>query len=396
MKALLSGITLASLLLTLTILSPTERPSPNFEAQTIDDQVVIGYGLGIGDVDGDGDPDILLADKKQIVWYRNGDWERFVMVEDLTERDNVCIAARDINGDGKVEVAVGAQWNPRETSDLSQSGTVHYLIRPDDPTQPWQPIQLHHEPTIHRMRWVKQAPDTYSLVVVPLHGRDNQQGQGKGVQILAYDVPDDPQDEWTTTLLDSTMHMTHNFDVVTSEDDASERLYLGGREGVHIVTSDAGQWPTLAAAALPWMEHGVGEIRHGKLADDVSFLTTIEPMHGTELAVYVGETNPTRQVLDDIFVQGHALAVADLLGLGRDQIVAGWRNPNAEEKVGIKLYIPLDDTGMAWEQHLIDDNTMAVEDLKVADLNNDGKPEIIAVGRATNNLKVYWNRTEAR
>src|SRR6476660_10453208 len=110
---------------------------PTFEAQTIDDNISIGYGIALGDVDGDGKPDILLADKKQFVWYRNGDWKKFVLAENLTEHDNVCIAARDINGDGKVEVAVGAQWNPSETSDAEQSGAVYYLNRPEDPTQPW-------------------------------------------------------------------------------------------------------------------------------------------------------------------------------------------------------------------------------------------------------------------
>ena len=67
----------------------------NFMAQTIDAEVDIGYGLAIGDVDGDGDPDILLADKGQFVWYRNPDWKSFILAENLTERDNVCLAARD-------------------------------------------------------------------------------------------------------------------------------------------------------------------------------------------------------------------------------------------------------------------------------------------------------------
>jgi len=39
----------------------------------------------------------------------------------------------------------------------------------------------------------------------------------------------------------------------------------------------------------------------------------------------------------------------------------------------------------------VDDGGMAAEDLTVADLNGDGKPEIIAVGRATANVKIYWN-----
>src|SRR5690606_28938455 len=159
---------------------------PSFEQQTIDDQVSIGYGIAIGDVDGDGKPDILLADKKAFVWYRNGDWKRFVLAENLTERDNVCIAARDIDGDGKVEIAVGAQWNPGETSDEAQSGSVHYLIRPSDPTQLWTAVQLPHEPTVHRMYWVKTGASDYQLIVLPLHGRGNKAGEGAGVKVISY------------------------------------------------------------------------------------------------------------------------------------------------------------------------------------------------------------------
>jgi hypothetical protein len=38
-----------------------------------------------------------------------------------------------------------------------------------------------------------------------------------------------------------------------------------------------------------------------------------------------------------------------------------------------------------------DDGGMAAEDLTVADLNGDGRPEIVAVGKATANVKIYWN-----
>jgi len=44
-----------------------------------------------------------------------------------------------------------------------------------------------------------------------------------------------------------------------------------------------------------------------------------------------------------------------------------------------------------WITHLIDDK-IACEDLKVVDLNKDGKPDIIACGRSTRNVVIYWNK----
>src|SRR5215212_3737758 len=107
-------------------------PEPKFRVVEIDSQIQIGYGVAIADVDGDKKPDIVLADKNQFVWYRNPKWEKFVLAENLTKLDNVCIAAQDIDGDGKAEIAVGAGWNPNDTTN---SGAVFYLVAPKDRTQ---------------------------------------------------------------------------------------------------------------------------------------------------------------------------------------------------------------------------------------------------------------------
>jgi hypothetical protein len=359
--------------------------APRFERQVLDSKVAIGYGVAIGDVDGDGKRDVLLADKKQFAWYRNGDWKRFVMAENLTSQDNVCIAARDIDGDGKVEVAVGAGWNPADTVN---SGSVHYLIRPADPTQKWEVVDLHHEPTVHRMGWVRTADKTFQLVVVPLHGRGNKAGQGEGVKVLAYDVPKNPKDSWTTHELDGSMHMTHNFTILLPDPSKPEEVLLGGREGAkHLLVREN------PALDLPGCR-GVGEIRYSATG---SFLATIEPMHGNQVVVYRHGAAPlkwTRQVLDEDLHEGHALACADFLGLGRDQIVAGWRLPNSQKKVGIKLYVPLDKSYERWQSFAIDEQ-MACEDLKVADLDGDGRADIIASGRASHDLVILWNRNGA-
>ena len=91
-------------------------PVPEFKWRSVEiDRIEIGYGLQLADVNGDGKTDIVLADKKTIQWYENPKWVKHVIAKDLTERDNVCVTARDIDGDGKCEIAVGGQWNFRET-----------------------------------------------------------------------------------------------------------------------------------------------------------------------------------------------------------------------------------------------------------------------------------------
>jgi hypothetical protein len=122
-------------------------------------------------------------------------------------------------------------------------------------------------------------------------------------------------------------------------------------------------------------------------------------MHGNTVVTYtaphVNAANPLwrRQVVDESIVDGHAVACGDLLKAGYDQLVVGWRAMNrpANTKVGIKLYTPLDSEGKIWRETLIDDNTMACEDLVLADLDNDGDLDIAAAGRATKNVKIYLN-----
>ncbi|MEN9632921.1 MAG: hypothetical protein RL077_1325 [Verrucomicrobiota bacterium] len=374
-----------------------ELPEIKFRAQTIDAAIQIGYGLAIADVDGDGRDDILLADAKQIVWYRAPQWEKFVMAENLTSKDNVCIAARDLDGDKKAEVAVGAEWNPNDTL---TSGAVFLLDPPVDRTQRWTPRRLPHEPTTHRMNWVRGPDRTPYLVVLPLHGRGNKNGAGVGVRVLGYEWPWREMSRPVPMSSDlPPLHLTHNFELVVGVgrgDAVTETLLLATKEGVQAIDA-----PTNRSAPQAVTSINAGEVRLGTLPSGGRFLATIEAMHGNELVVYRGPASTlgsgadwtgARTVLDDQLIQGHGLAVGDLLGVGSDQIVVGWRGAKVGDKVGIRLYGPTDARGESWKLlALVDDNHMAVEDLKIADLNGDGRPEIIAAGRNSKNVIIYWN-----
>ncbi|MBI2929805.1 MAG: VCBS repeat-containing protein [Verrucomicrobia bacterium] len=370
---------------------------PAFRAVDADTKVGIGYGVAVADVDGDKKPDILLVDKDAVAWYRNPSWEKFIIAEKLTPKDHVCIAAADIDGDGKAEVAVGAEWNPGDTQN---SGAVFYLIAPKDRTQKWEAVKLPHEPTVHRMRWAKDWQERMTLIVAPLHGRGNDpgKGEGAGVKVQRYIPPANPRDSWELMAIDDSLHKTHNFDLVQWDDDVAQEVLIAGREGVFI-SNWSQEENRLRLTQLSGTESGgAGEVRFGKLPGGRRFFAAVEPMHGTNLVVHTeptgwdGKKLWTRNVLDSALVDGHAVGCGDFIGQGGDQVVVGWRamgKPGV--KVGIKLFTPLDKDGKEWRQTLIDDNTMACEDLALADFNSDGRLDIVAAGRASHNLKVYFN-----
>jgi hypothetical protein len=105
-----------------------------------------------------------------------------------------------------------------------------------------------------------------------------------------------------------------------------------------------------------------------------------------------------RIVIDDQLRWGHGVWCADLDGDGVDELIIGVRddpNPKAGDKFterrGVRVYKNTDGKGEKWARQIVDDGGVAVEDLTAADLNGDGKIDIIAVGRQTHNLRIYWN-----
>ena len=60
--------------------------------------------------------------------------------------------------------------------------------------------------------------------------------------------------------------------------------------------------------------------------------------------------------------------------------------------VSISIAQVLDPDGKTWRETRISGKEVAVEDIKVADLNGDGKIDIVAAGRQTKNLVIYFNK----
>jgi hypothetical protein len=107
-----------------------------------------------------------------------------------------------------------------------------------------------------------------------------------------------------------------------------------------------------------------------------------------------------RKVLDDQLKWGHAVLCADLDGDPDQELIIGVRDDlDNVHRSGLRIYDPHEgsaDAGdaindVAWSQQLIDPGGVAIEDLAVGDLNGDSRPDIVAAGRATKNVRVYWN-----
>jgi hypothetical protein len=109
------------------------------------------------------------------------------------------------------------------------------------------------------------------------------------------------------------------------------------------------------------------------------------------VAVYAdspGAATWTKTTIETALTEGHALGWADFDGDGSDELAVGWRRG----KPGVAVYTVGRD-GTLRAKQLVDDGGMDCEDLIVGDFNGDGRPDIVASGRATRNIRIYWNET---
>lgn len=380
-----------------------------FKVQQIDHSLGVGYAVLKADINGDGKDDLVVADKTRLLVYQYPDWQRRVLLEGQTQPDNVCIAAHDIDGDGHLDLALGADWKPFNTA---TGGTLQWLRNPGTSDGAWSVHAISEEPTLHRIRFVDlQGDGKPELVAVPLMGKGSSQKanwmDGAPLRVLAFQIPAKPKtDRWPVAVLNQSLHVSHNLCPIPVEDDGkAQNLLLASYEGIHLLSADSPARRadfifkrTLLHAANqenPGASRGASEIRQGSLGQGRPCIGTIEPWHGNQVVVYT--KNPAgdwkRKLLDDRLKWGHAVLWADLDGDGRDELVAGVRDSlgkGPDELCGVRIYRAIDAEGSRWERHLLDAGGVAVEDALVADLDGNGLQDIVAVGRATGNARIYW------
>jgi hypothetical protein len=278
------------------LLKTAPAQTPWFEAQEIDAHVGdICYAVTASDVNGDRKTDIVAITEDAVVWYENPHWRKHDVVRQTTARDNVCIQPQDIDGDGRVDFALGAGWRPPDTRNAS---TLQWLGR--DEKGGWKAHAISfQEPTLHRLRWGDvKGNGKNQLVVAPLQGRGTKGpnwGTGQGVRVLVYDVPLEPkQENWPVEIADSTLHTVHNLELVDIDGDHRAEILTACWEGVFVLARAAsGQWTKTRLGmgnqdSQPFK--GSSEIKLGRLRGGLPYLATIEPWHGHQVVVYTPPT----------------------------------------------------------------------------------------------------------
>jgi hypothetical protein len=381
-------------------------PTLQFEVQEIDRSLKVGYAVLLADVNGDQRLDIVVVDTQRVIWFENPNWKMHYILRGGTKPDNVCIAAHDIDGDGRLDFALGADWRPFDTR---SGGTLQWLRQTESPYQPFELYPIHTEPTIHRIRFADVLGEGKpQLISVPLMGRNatrEKNWMDAPLRITAYRIPKDPRrDRWVPETLDASLHVAHNFHITDLDADGRPDILVASYEGVSWLRRESSNaWQRLLLGVgnqeRPHTNRGASEVRAGRLKNGRQFVATIEPWHGHQVVIYtptaeVSKVPWQRMVIDEELRWGHAVWCADLDGDGNDEVIVGVRDRlNDRIGPGVRIYRCLDASGPKWQREIVDNGGVATEDLAVGDLNGDGRPDLVAVGRFTGNVRIYWNRT---
>lgn len=390
----------------LTALSRAAGPAGpvDFVAHDIATDFRGGYAVAVADFNKDGKIDVIantLA-MPELAWYENPTWQRHVIVTDTPQIVNQAMA--DIDGDGIPEIAFQSGF----AMQAANSPGFNWIARSGGkPTEsPWKAEKIDTFPTSHHVAWLDLDGDgRKELLNAPLIGEKSlapTYDQDKA-SVFWYSPADWKRHVVTTDI----PGIIHRVRPVKWDNNGRDQFLVASFEGIALYR------PTGKGDAMTFQKEllskgheekaprlGASDVGVGK-NDGKRFFASVEPWHGNEVVVYTQNGKQwTRRVIFDKVTSGHEIAVVDLNGDGRDDIIANdnsqatQRNPNAPAGGVHVFYAPADPATGTWQYQRIEDK-LAMNSCVGADVNGDGRMDVVCTG-AGGTIRWYENKGPAR
>ena len=359
----------------------------DFAAHDIDANFRSGYAVSVADFNKDGKLDVIANSlaAQDLAWYENPTWARHIVVAETQQIVNQ--AMHDIDGDGIPEIAFQSSFAMQPAN----SAGLNWIARHNaDPRQPWKAEKIDQFPTSHHIVWADLDGDgRKELVNAPLLGANSAAptyDQDKA-SVFWYSPAD-----WKRHLVANDIPgIIHRVRPVVWDTGRREQILVASFEGVALYRATGSGDGMKFERQLLSPGHvakaprlGASDAGAGK-HDGKRFFAAVEPWHGNEVAIYTDAAGAwKRRVIFDKVTGGHEIAVVDLNGDGRDDVIANDngrvspQNPNATPGVHV-FFAPGDPVAGEWIYRRIEDKS-AMNSCVGADLNGDRRNDIVCTG----------------
>lgn len=369
----------------------------HFEPHDIDAAFRGGYAVSVADFNKDGKPDVIANSLSvgELAWYENPTWTKHVIAP---ETQIVNEAMADIDGDGIPEVAFQSSFAMQAANSPGMNWIAHHN---GDPTQPWKVQKIDQFPTSHHVAWADLDGDgKKELLNAPLIGEKSLAPtfDQDRASVFWYS-PKDWKRHVVTTDIPGIIHRVRP---VMWDGSPREQFLVASFEGIALYSAHGSGDAMTFAKTLLSPGHaekaprlGASDVGVGK-QNGTRFFASVEPWHGNEVVVYTEKAGKwQRRVIFEKVSSGHEIAVVDLNGDGRDDIVANDnsrvtpQNPNATPGVHV-FFAPADAATGEWTYARIEDKA-AMNSCVGVDVNGDHRNDLVCTG-AGGVIRWYENK----
>ncbi len=340
-------------------------------------------GVAVGDVFDSGYADIVVAAKDgsdAVVCYQNP----------LPDPATPFWTAHEIDGvaDGAREVFVADLDRDYDLDVVvavrDENRIVWYENSVASPTDPWLMYEV----------GVLGAPR--GVYVADINGDQRLDIAASGMAdnaVVWYEAPLDPRDPWPCYAVDDSLEAVKGVFAADVDLDGDLDLLAAGREAGDVVWYEHGDltYPPI------WTKHFIDTELAGAVNVWCGDLFGDELPEVVATAKYAGwvvvyrQTDDTSDIWERTLVDGDLpeacpLSAADIDGDGRTDIVAAGRAAEL-----LAWYSTPSESGLNWQRHVVDDAAGHSMGLTTGDLDNDGDAEIVATACPEGTVTVYWN-----